>query len=113
MKWNVLTDESQLPGVIERSHVRPQVIYKHSTRCNISSIALRRLEKEPFPETIDFHFLDLLSNRFLSNKIAEQFHVYHESPQVILIHLGEAVYDESHLSIDMQDIIEQTSLLNK
>lgn len=113
MKWNVLTDESQLPGIIERSHERPQVIYKHSTRCNISSIALRRLENKPFPETIDFYYLDLLSYRSLSNKIAEQFKVYHESPQVILLHKGEAVYDESHLSIDMQDIIEQSDLLAK
>lgn len=112
MKWNVLTDESQLSGIIERSHIRPQVIYKHSTRCNISSIAFRRLEKEPFPETIDFHFLDLLSNRSLSNKIAEQFKVHHESPQVILLHKGEVIYDESHLSIDMQDIVEQTALLS-
>lgn len=111
MKWNSLTDESQLKGLIEKSFVRPQLIYKHSTRCNISSIALNRLQKNNFPESIDFYFLDLLAYRSLSNKVAEQFKVYHESPQVILIHKGEAVYDESHLSIDMAEIEEQAGQL--
>lgn len=111
MNWNFLAEESQLNGLIDKSYARPQLIYKHSTRCNISSIALNRLQKGPFPESIDFYLLDLLANRSLSNKVAEKLHVHHESPQVILVYKGEAVYDESHLSIGMDEIIEQAGQL--
>lgn len=110
MNWIALTEMSQLDGIIASSHTRPQLIYKHSTRCNISSIALKRLEKESFPEGIDFYFLDLLAYRSLSNAVAERFQVHHESPQVILIRQGEVVYDESHLSIQADEILEQAGL---
>ena len=59
------------------------------------------------PEHIDFHYLDLLAHRSLSNKIADDLNVYHESPQVLLLQNGECVFDESHQVIRMQDIIAE------
>lgn len=109
MNWYPLTSEEQLVKIIEASHKKPQVIFKHSTRCSISGAAKARLDKATQPEGIDFHYLDLLSYRPLSNKIAETFHVHHESPQVLLIKNGECVFDESHLSIFMEEITEQAS----
>lgn len=109
MNWQILTTEQQLRTLIEQSFTRPQVIFKHSTRCNISSTAKSRLEKAAAPEHIDFHFLDLLAHRSLSNKIAEELKVHHESPQVLLIQKGECVYEESHLAIYMDDIVEQAA----
>ena len=106
MHWIHLTDEEQLKQVISKSQSRPQVIFKHSTRCSISAVALQRLQKEEQPSDIDFYFLDLLSYRNLSNRISEIFKVHHESPQVLLIRDGDCVYDESHLSISMVEIVE-------
>jgi len=108
MNWIPLKTESDLQAIISKSDERPQVIFKHSTRCSISSMVLNRLERsDPDPE-IDFNFLDLISNRALSNKISEQFNVYHESPQVLLISKGECVYDESHMGISMNDILQES-----
>jgi bacillithiol system protein YtxJ len=107
MKWITLKSEEELAAVTEKSYNTPQVIFKHSTRCSISGVAKRRLDNEEIPDGIDFYYLDLLSFRSLSNKIAEQFAVYHESPQVLLIKNGECVYDESHIAIQMDDILEQ------
>jgi bacillithiol system protein YtxJ len=107
MKWITLKSEEELAAVTEKSYNTPQVIFKHSTRCSISSVVKRRLDNEEIPDGIDFYYLDLLSFRSLSNKIAEQFAVYHESPQVLLIKNGECVYDESHIAIQMDDILEQ------
>ena len=107
MHWIHLTDEEQLGQIITNSHSKPQAIFKHSTRCSISSVALQRLQKAAQPVDIDFYFLDLISNRSLSNKIAETFGVNHESPQVLLVKEGQCIFDESHLGISMQDIIEQ------
>jgi bacillithiol system protein YtxJ len=109
MNWQILTTEQQLESILQQSFTRPQVIFKHSTRCNISSTAKNRLEKSAAPEHVDFHYLDLISYRFLSNKIADDLNVHHESPQVLLVKNGECVYDESHLSIYMEEIAEQAA----
>lgn len=104
MDWIALQSEAQLEEIRKRSTGRPQLIFKHSTRCSASALVKGRLERAPQPETIDFYYLDLISYRPISNKIAETFFVEHESPQVLLIRDGECVYEESHMGITMQDI---------
>ncbi len=106
MNWIPLTNEESLSSIQERSATRPQLIFKHSTRCSISSMAKNRLDRSEAPAEIDFHYLDLIQYRQLSNKIAEVFDVYHESPQVLLIKNGVCVYDESHNAISMDEIVE-------
>jgi bacillithiol system protein YtxJ len=106
MHWIHLTDEEQLKQILNKSQVKPQVIFKHSTRCSISTVALQRLQKVSQPEDIDFYFLDLLSYRHLSNKIAEAFKVNHESPQILLIKDGDCIYEESHMGISMNEIVD-------
>ena len=110
MHWIHLTDDDQLKQVVTKSHIKPQVIFKHSTRCSISAVALQRLQKVSQPSDIDFYFLDLLSYRQLSNQVADTFDVVHESPQILLIRNGECVYDESHMSIQMKEIMEHVNV---
>jgi bacillithiol system protein YtxJ len=105
MRWNDLNAEDQLETIRKKSSEKPQVIFKHSTRCGISSVAKSRLEKWQPTEDFDFYYLDLIKYRSLSNRVAEEFDVYHESPQVLVIKNGECVYDESHLGISLQDIL--------
>jgi bacillithiol system protein YtxJ len=107
MQWIHINDEVQLKEIIQKSSEKPQVIFKHSTRCSVSSVALNRLQKAGFPLQIDFYYLDLIAHRNISNKITELFKVQHESPQVLLIKEGKCVYDESHLGISMDEIEEQ------
>lgn len=107
MNWIYLTNEEQLAQIKANSNTKPQVIFKHSTRCSISSVAKHRLEKSNQPEEMNFYFLDLIKYRPISNKIAEDFKVYHESPQVLVIKNGECIYDESHSGIHMEAIMEQ------
>lgn len=107
MNWVPLTEESQLGQILEQSRQQPVVIFKHSTRCSISSMAKSRLEREKPAGNILFYYLDLIRYRPISNKIAEDFHVPHESPQVLVIKNGECTYEESHNGIDMQEINEQ------
>ena len=104
MIWMNLTNEEQLQQIKEKSKEKPQVIFKHSTRCGVSSMAKNRLDKGPAAENMDFHFLDLIKYRNISNKIAQDFKVYHESPQILIIKDGKSVYDESHSGIDPQEI---------
>lgn len=108
MLWNDLTTDEQLNQLVERSHQSPQVIFKYSSRCSISDVVRNRLEKKADLSDLDFHFLDLIRYRGLSNEIAERFKVRHESPQVLLIKDGKCIYDESHLSVTMEDIVKHT-----
>lgn len=105
--WKTLHQLEDIDGIVRASAFRPQVIFKHSTRCSISSIAKRRIEQAPTPEGIDFHYLDVIANRNISNQIGALFEVWHESPQVLLIVEGECIYDESHSGINMEEIVEQ------
>ena len=106
MHWIHLTEEEQLKHIISKSQLRPQVIFKHSTRCSISAVALQRLQKTTQPSDIDFYFLDLIANRDLSNQVASVFKVQHESPQVLVIRDGDCIYDESHMGISMSEIVD-------
>ena len=110
MNWIELTHEDQLESIRKESLQKPQVIFKHSTRCATSSMARNRLETSIQPADIDFYFLDLIKFRSLSDTIATKFAVYHESPQVLLIKNLECVYAESHGGIQMKEIIEQIQM---
>ncbi len=106
MNWIELTDEQQLAAIKQHSALQPVVIFKHSTRCSISTMAKNRLEKQKPIDNTQFYYLDLLRHRALSNKIAQDFAVVHESPQVLLIRNGECVYEETHNGITMDDLAE-------
>lgn len=109
MNWIALKTENQLEEIRQKSAERPQVIFKHSTRCSTSALVKGRLERGQQPWDIDFYYLDLISHRSISNKIAESFRVRHESPQILIIRNGECIYDESHLGISMDEIMEKAA----
>ena len=104
MNWIPLNQEAQLDEIIVNSNTIPQVIFKHSTRCSISSMAKNRLDRKEAPEGIKFYYLDLIKYRSLSNKIAADFGVSHQSPQVLVINNGKCIYNESHSGIVFDDI---------
>jgi bacillithiol system protein YtxJ len=103
MNWKEFIDESGLEAIKKLSTEKTQVIFKHST---ISSMAKSRLERSTEPDGIDFNYLDLITHRNISNKIANDFDVEHASPQILIIKNGACVYDESHNAINMEEIME-------
>ena len=108
VNWTELTDIAQLLEVTAISNEKPVVIFKHSTRCSISRMALKQFERDyDLNEVVDAYFLDLIAHRDISNEIASRFNVYHESPQLILIRNGKAVYDVSHSDIDAAALKEK------
>ncbi len=106
--WHQLTSMQQLEDLTEESKDHPVFIFKHSTRCSISRMALKQFERGfETDKTVTPYFLDLLENRDISNKISENFHVLHQSPQLLLLKNGEVVYHASHNDIDAEDLIEK------
>ncbi len=100
LDWNALSDVSQLDTIIENSKTKPQAIFKHSTRCGISSSVLRKFEQQfDTSSLMELHFLDLLNYRALSSEIAQRFDVTHQSPQLLVIKNGVVVAYDSHYGI--------------
>ncbi len=100
MNWNKLTTDDQLDLIKEESNRSPVLIFKHSTSCSISHMALSRMERNWNDHLgVKPYYLDLLAYKPISNKIESVFGVEHESPQVLLIRNGECIYDASHMAI--------------
>ena len=105
INWNELTDLAQLDEIIAVSNEKPVAIFKHSTRCSVSRMALKQFENEfNSSDKITPYFLDLIAHRDISNEIATRFGVYHQSPQLILIKNGKATYNVSHSDIDAEEL---------
>ena len=106
INWLLLTESGQLDAIISASNTTPILIFKHSTRCGVSRMALKSFEREyDLDEAdIDLYFLDLLNFRVLSNEISEKLNVHHQSPQVIVIKNGQVIYHDSHYEISLDTI---------
>ena len=103
INWENLTDLNQLGEIIFNSNEKPAVIFKHSTRCSISRMALKQFENEfALQDKVTPYFLDLITYREISNEIANRFGVQHQSPQILVIKDGKSVYDASHSDIDAE-----------
>ncbi|MEO0896166.1 MAG: bacillithiol system redox-active protein YtxJ [Bacteroidota bacterium] len=107
INWQDLQSETQLDSIREKSFDKPQLIFKHSISCGISAYIQDRLDSATtsLGEQFDLHYLDLITYRPVSNKIASDFGVPHQSPQVILIKDGQAIHNASHHSIVPERIL--------
>ncbi len=108
MDWNSLTTVEQFDRVLQLSDQIPVIIFKHSTRCSTSSVALNRIERDcvDVNGNIHFSFIDIISHRFVSNLIAEKLNVEHQSPQLLIIINGKCIYHASHLAISCKEALK-------
>ena len=106
--WNNIEKVQDIDNLIKCSYQKPQLIFKHSTRCSISAMALQRFERnwDVKNQEIDLNFLDLLAIRPISSHVANVFEVEHESPQVLLIINGRCIYHTSHNDISVTGITQ-------
>jgi len=109
MNWTSLDSANQIAAIKQQQGY--SVIFKHSTRCPISMMAKRRFEMDmdKLPAGMPLYFLDLISYRDISNQISQDFHVHHESPQMLLIKDGECILDQSHGGISVEEALEVLS----
>ena len=107
--WIMLEEQAQLDYIFGSEG--NALIFKHSTRCHISSLALNRFNKEwRFDhDSCSCYLLDLLSYRHLSDEITRRLGIVHQSPQIILFRQGKVIHAASHHEIDATEI--QSKLL--
>lgn len=100
--WKNITSEKDLDAILSASEQKTQIIFKDSTTCGISAYAKERLENgnNLITETADFNYLDLLTYRAVSNYIAKELNVIHQSPQIIVLKERKVIFRDSHHSIE-------------
>lgn len=106
VNWNVIKSVDDLNKAVDLSKESPIILFKHSTRCSISSSALNRLERNWVQENTNAvpFFLDLINHRDVSNEIADLLGVHHQSPQMILVKDRKAIFSSTHMDISFDDI---------
>jgi bacillithiol system protein YtxJ len=106
LQWNYLVSIEDLNAAEQVSHEKTVLLFKHSTRCSISRFVVKQFENtfDISEDTMEIYFLDLIEYRSISNEIASRFGVVHQSPQMIVLKNGKAVYDASHESIDVKSL---------
>jgi bacillithiol system protein YtxJ len=108
--WNQLDSLSRWEELLEASNNQPILVFKHSTRCSISVMALDRINRNWQPEMekhLSIWYLDLLNFREISNRIASDTGVEHQSPQLLLLKGGQCIKAESHQAIRLEDFVNQ------
>lgn len=109
--WQTLESIEGLNAAVELSKEKPVVLFKHSVTCGTSAFAKSRISELELNDDFEFYYLDLLAYRDVSNEIAGRLGVIHQSPQIILVHEGKAVFDASHHAINPEEIEKQISLI--
>ena len=96
-----LTDESGFEALLSASTERPQLIFKHSLTCPLSTTAYDQLVSylEDADDSTDHWLVRIQRSREVSRLVEQRLGVRHESPQAILVRNGRAVWDASHLAI--------------
>ncbi len=104
--WIQITTEEEVNKIILMSEDKTQIIFKDSVTCGISAFAKERLVAgcDILTDIADFNYLDLLKYRSVSNYIASQLGVIHQSPQIIVLKKGKVVFRDSHHSIQPEKI---------
>ncbi len=108
LPWIFLTNINQLEDIKKKSTKKLQIVFKHSTRCNISSMVMNKFVKNYnlTKNDVDLYYLDLLNYRNVSDEVGFKFQVIHQSPQMLIIKNKEAVHSASHYNIDASRIFE-------
>lgn len=102
-----LTSTAQLNEINEASQLQPVLIFKHSTRCSISNMALSRVESKWQDDfSIKAYYLDLLNHRDVSDAISTRYQVTHQSPQALLIVNGICKAHQSHSGINIKELLQ-------
>ncbi len=106
--WKTITSEEDVRKIIEASVLKTQIIFKDSLSCGISAYAKERLAdgSSLLAEKSEFNYLDLLQFRTVSNFIAKELGITHQSPQVIVIKDKKVVFRDSHHSIQPAKILK-------
>jgi len=107
-----VTNSGEFESLLKNSHSSPVFFLKHSTRCPISKWAFDELveAEKKMARHASFAFLDLIAFREVSNFIAHQTGIKHESPQLFYFNDGEVKEVLTHQDVKATAIADLMGL---
>jgi bacillithiol system protein YtxJ len=99
-KFFRIDNRATLDSLLTDSRERPVIVFKHSNACGISARAYREMEKIDGPVNI----VEVQTARDISREFAMLTGVRHETPQVIVLRDGKAVWNASHFEVTASDV---------
>lgn len=97
-----IDNKETLDKLITDSRTKPVVIFKHSNSCGISASAYREMEKLEG----QVNLLEVQSARDVSRELADLTGIRHETPQVIVLKDGKAVWNASHFDVKAGAVLD-------
>ena len=92
--------EADFHRMLADSQTRPVFLLKHSTRCPISAAAQAQYSRFAAAHAdVECWQVLVIEQRAISNLVAEETDITHQSPQVMLLQGGKPVWSASHQSI--------------
>jgi len=96
-----IDDHATLENLLTDSSRKPVIVFKHSNACSISARAYREMEKLD-----EVNILEVQTAREVSRELANLTGVRHETPQVIILRDGKAVWNASHFDVKADDVLK-------
>ena len=95
-KFFKIDNHAALENLLTDSTKKPIIVFKHSNACSISARAYRD----------GVNILEVQSARAVSNEFATLTGIRHETPQVVILRDGKAVWDASHFDVVAADVMK-------
>ncbi len=93
---------ADLDAVFTASHEAATLLFLHDPDCPISRAAYKQMIRVAG----DIPLLDVRGTRALTRAVEQRTGVRHESPQVLVLQQGEAVWSASHYAITVQAVTD-------
>jgi|SRR5699024_5737343 len=103
-----LLEIDDLQEVWETSTEKPVILFKQSTTCPVSAEAFTELQRllDSNNKDIAAYYVKVRETRPVSNQIAEDLGIQHQSPQAFVVKNKEAVWNASHNKITEESLTE-------
>lgn len=108
VEFKEITSSQEFGEILDESCQRKIILFKHSTTCPISERAWQEVQAFIKENTDDVLvvMIKVIESRPVSNQIANDLEVKHQSPQVLLLSNRKVLWHVSHQSVTRNKIIK-------
>ncbi|MFZ3102452.1 MAG: bacillithiol system redox-active protein YtxJ [Desulfitobacteriaceae bacterium] len=107
-----IKNSQEFAELLDESFRRKIILFKHSTTCPISACAWREVQDFILgsQDEVLVVMIKVIESRAVSNQVAEELGVMHQSPQALLLSNGKVLWQVSHQAVIRENIAKALDL---